>query len=1149
MYSNEQTIEPLERTNVRTTSTPQPIRYKSPECSIGGTFKGLVAAVLMLAAGLILTGNTANAANLLQNGDFNGPLAGTWNVWTYGGGWAGQTTTPADLYDGTPCVYMGGSDGQGGGVNQVLFAQPGIPYTFSCASAVNAWWWPEAQMRLIFLDASQTQLLLAITNCAAGITGYDTGLPWSNYTFTVTSPSNTVQVKAEFACYGHGTVRFDNAVLTAPLVYPTIDNVYPDGTSLMQATNAFVFTAASTATPINDSGIQVTVNGVDVSTDLVIAGTSLSKNVLYSGIRSNRTYSVNIQVSDANGLIVTRSLTFDTFSPTYYTWEAEDWDFNGGHFIDNPQTDAYLGLTNSLPETDYHETSTGTNAASWAYRPWVDVPVPQTEVTADVKRAQYANTNDYDVGWYDSGEWLNYTRTFPSGLYNVYARMSSPGSSTLNLSQVTSGQGTTNQTTVSLGNFAQQNGLGWSSYSWVPLTDASGNLVKLNLGGVSTLRATAGGNANFQFLMLVPADTNAPTVTGLYPDGSTQFQATNTLTFTAGSIAGINTNSIQVTLNVTNVAVHFTTNLTSANGLTVGGTPNSRTVTYTGLLPNAVYNAVIAVTDLNNNTLTIRPRFDTYSPVLTWEGEDWDYNYGQFISSPAVDAYANLQGQEGVDYHFTNTAGARPYRPLDGPAAGVIQDTPRAQYLAANTNDYAVGYFTRSEWLNYTRNFPSGTYNVYGRFSAGGGTSYLSLGLVTNGWTTPGQDTQPLGTFTVADTTGWGTYRFTPLRDPFGNLAQVTLNGQATLKVQRTTGADANINFFMLLPAETSLPTITQVTPSGWMQSTNQLRFVASSTAGIATSNIVVRLNGVTVSNLGFTGSSTTWNVSCNLAPNATYTAVITVTDNNSQMAATTVSFDTMSPGSFTWEAEDYDFGGGQFYDNPQVNLYLGTGGNADVDFHKAGTGGSPLYRTDVVATEVCGDTVRPQYAGTGYTDYDVGYTSTGDWWNYTRTYPQGKFNIYFRAARGSAGTATMGLQQVTSGGGTSNQTTVSLGSFAIPATGGWQNYAWVPLMDSTGKPAVVSLGGTNTLRLTDGGANLNFLLLAPALVLNASTAGGSINLSFGTQPGFNYSLLYTENLGGGAWTELSTVPGDGSVKTFSSSMAGPGRFYRLLVH
>jgi len=327
------------------------------------------------------------------------------------------------------------------------------------------------------------------------------------------------------------------------------------------------------------------------------------------------------------------------------------------------------------------------------------------------------------------------------------------------------------------------------------------------------------------------------------------------------------------------------------------------------------------------------------------------------------------------------------------------------------------------------------------------------------------------------------------------------------------------------------------------------MRFVASSLAGIATSNVVVTLNGVAVSNLDFVGAATTWNVSCPLAPSVVYTAVITVKDNNNQMATATVNFDTMNANSYTWEVEDYDYNGGQFYDNPQVNLYLGAAGIDGIDCFDTANGGGAMYRINTVATETCGDLVRSQYSGTGNTDYVVGFTATGEWLNYTRTYPSGKFNVYLRAARGASGTSPMGLQQVTSGWGTSSQTTASLGSFNIPDTGGWQSYRWVPLKDGSGNLVTVSLGGTNTLRLTDGGANLNFLALAPALVLNATTSGGSIHLSFGTQSGFNYTVRYTDNLAGGVWNDLSTVTGDGTTRTVSDAMTGPGRFYRLQVH
>jgi hypothetical protein len=710
----------------------------------------------------------------------------------------------------------------------------------------------------------------------------------------------------------------------------------------------------------------------------------------------------------------------------------------------------------------------------------------------------------------------------------------------MTLSRVTSGLGTTNQTTTALGTFSVTGGLGWGTYQYVPLQDANGNLVKLTLTGRDTLRITTGGNCNFNFLMFAPANNALPTLSNIYPNGSTLMQATNTLAFTVNSVDGVSPTSIGVRLSVTNVVLHSTTNLTSANGLTVGSVPAARVVTYAGLVPNALYTAVITATNVGGNIISSTIRFDTYSPVMTWEAEDWDYNGGQFIDNPPVDAYYGLAGVEGADFHDINALGTRPYRTNDTMSAAAANDTLRVQY--AGTNDYAVGYFTTGEWINYTRTFPAGTYNVYGRFAAGGGTSTVGLSTVN-----PDTTVNALGTFSP-NTADWNTYAYTPLRDAYNNLVPVTLNGKTTLRVTRPAGPDANINFFMLLPAATGLPTITQVSPIGMLQSTNRLQFVVSAPAGIASSNIVVQLNGVAVSNLSVTGG----NVSCGLAPSVAYSAVITVTDNLGQVATTTWSFDTFSPAAYTWEAEDYDYNGGQFYDNPQVDMYGGLGDIAEVDYHRASTGGSQIYRYDgTMATEVCGDALdalRPQYT-TSVLDYDVGNTGTGDWWNYTRTYPTGKFNVYLRAARGAGGTATMGLQQVTSGWGTTNQTTVGLGSFAVPATGAWQTYAWVPLKDSNGSLVVVSLGGTNTLRLTDGGANLNFLMLAPAAALSAAQSGSSLDLSFVTQTGFNYTVQFKNTLAGGTWTDLSTVAGDGTPKTVGSAMTGPSRFYRLEVH
>src|SRR6267378_5287145 len=85
-----------------------------------------------------------------------------------------------------------------------------------------------------------------------------------------------------------------------------------------------------------------------------------------------------------------------------------------------------------------------------------------------------------------------------------------------------------------------------------------------------------------------------------------------------------------------------------------------------------------------------------------------------------------------------------------------------------------------------------------------------------------------------------------------------------------------------------------------------------------------------------------------------------------------------------------------------------------------------------------------------GFFDGGAGVLGTGlpNWMNYTRTYPTGPFNVYTRVAFGG-GASSSTLYTVTSGVGTTIQTTNQLGTFTFPNTGGWQSYSWVPLRDA----------------------------------------------------------------------------------------------------
>ena len=303
-----------------------------------------------------------------------------------------------------------------------------------------------------------------------------------------------------------------------------------------------------------------------------------------------------------------------------------------------------------------------------------------------------------------------------------------------------------------------------------------------------------------------------------------------------------------------------------------------------------------------------------------------------------------------------------------------------------------------------------------------------------------------------------------------------------------------------------------------------------------------------------FTGTSNSWNVSFpHLLPNQVYSAIITVTDVNGNQATTNKSFDTFSAGNFTWEAEDFDYGGGQFIASAQTNGYAGRVCVTNVDARQVNFTGTELYRPNGMDTEKNGDVVRAQFSGVGYFDYSLGYFSAGAWANYTRIYPAGTYNVYARLAAGSAAT-TCALYQVTSGWGTAAQTTNLLGTFSVPLTD-WESYNFIPLKDAAGNLVTVTFNGsTNTLRLArpigaTADCNANYLMLIPVLMVNATANGTNTTLSFPTQAGFNYQVQYKTNLTDADWIYLARGDYPGNDTTQSIDLlkpTGQNGFYRV---
>ena len=373
-------------------------------------------------------------------------------------------------------------------------------------------------------------------------------------------------------------------------------------------------------------------------------------------------------------------------------------------------------------------------------------------------------------------------------------------------------------------------------------------------------------------------------------------------------------------------------------------------------------------------------------------------------------------------------------------------------------------------------------------------------------------------------------------------------------------------------------PVILNVTPDGSVQfqgqapGTNTLSFEITSASGVT--NVTVQLTATSLAGAasastltaGFgllvLGDPTDENVSALLANDTEYTAVIAAADATGA-ATVSESFDTINPAYYTFEVEDWDYSTtndttvlyGQFFDNPQVDYYWLFGAAAGIDYLKKPLGSAcaeAAYRPQGLATTGTGDKPRAQYISQGYTDYEVGCNSPGDWGNYTRTYPAGVYNIYCRISGGgpTANSASLGL--VTGGQGTTKQTTGTMGTFATAGLA-WETYTFEPLLDGSGNlVAWAAAGDVETLRFTQVNAddNVNFFLLVPAapgISANDIFQGTPVTL---TMDGKALHPLYyqwqTDNgTGGATWSNL----GGATRPAYAPPTTNAGNFeYRVVL-
>ena len=185
-------------------------------------------------------------------------------------------------------------------------------------------------------------------------------------------------------------------------------------------------------------------------------------------------------------------------------------------------------------------------------------------------------------------------------------------------------------------------------------------------------------------------------------------------------------------------------------------------------------------------------------------------------------------------------------------------------------------------------------------------------------------------------------------------------------------------------------------------------------------------------------------------------------------------------------EVEDFNYDGGSYKTFEEVGTggsYEGLGAVSGIDFNNSGNA-SEKYR--VIPGNHPGMTESMWDAGrSGFdmeVDFKMGWNDDGDWYNYTRDFPEGgSYAVYGRFSSGGAAVDAK-LSIVTGDATAEEQATEDVGTFKGPATGGWDTMKFFPLQDDSGALAVVELSGVSTVRLTKVAGNMdaNYLAFVP---------------------------------------------------------------------
>ena len=341
-------------------------------------------------------------------------------------------------------------------------------------------------------------------------------------------------------------VVYDNLIALSPPaaanIAPFISDVLPaEYSNFLPASTQISFKVTDDKALVV-SKISVTLNGqvFDVNTGLKVTTIGSSMTATLGGLVANQSYVAILKAEDAEGLSISSTLYLDTFDPGSFVVEVEDYNFGGGQFIDRavPVAEGSAAANSYSAQIGVQGVDLNETRVAPRNSPYRESDSAWQQRSFDLPRLKYRNAGGGDSGVYDyditeiaKDEFMNYTRTFPAGTYEVYLResLANVAQAEVLLERVVGPASQEAQKTLVLGSF-----LGTSSgfqYRNVPLTDGLGKQrVLVNFSGLDTLRlrqmTTQPGDGIIaqNYLVFIPSSGSSlqpATVAGVSPaDGA-----------------------------------------------------------------------------------------------------------------------------------------------------------------------------------------------------------------------------------------------------------------------------------------------------------------------------------------------------------------------------------------------------------------------------------------------------------------------------------------------------------------------------------------------------------------------------------------------------------------------------------------------------